>query len=158
MYHLDSSPNFVWRNAYSTSNRFTRNSRGNKQIFNPSFGGRSKMLFDKIQKMLFWNFYLESTRIVLKEKRSEKLSKIKSILFKVNKTENQFHFLPLSQIPEEEEIETILTGFQLQAIGKISLKKYYESTDPNSLFQLKTYFIKYEAIRKSKLYNQLRIQ
>jgi len=116
------------------------------------------MLFDKIQKMLFWNFYLESTRIVLKEKRSEKLSKIKSILFKVNKTENQFHFLPLSQIPEEEEIETILTGFQLQAIGKISLKKYYESTDPNSLFQLKTYFIKYEAIRKSKLYNQLRIQ
>ena len=34
-------------------------------------------------------------------------------------------------------------GFQLEAEGKISLKKYYESTQ----FQLNGYSIKYESIR-----------
>ena len=43
----------------------------------------------------------------------------------------------LGKISEAEKIEIIKLGFQLQAEGKISLKKYYESTDPNSLFQLK---------------------
>ncbi len=40
--------------------------------------------------------------------------------------------------------------------GKISLKKYYESTDPNSLFQSKAYNIKYESIRGIKLYQSLK--
>jgi hypothetical protein len=43
-------------------------------------------------------------------------------------------FITLGTISEQEKIEIIQTGFQLQAEGKISLKKYYESTDPNSLF------------------------
>jgi len=62
----------------------------------------------------------------------------------------------LGKIPEEEQIEIIKTGFQLQAEGKLSLKKYYESTDPNSLFQSKGYSIKYESIRRTKLYQQLK--
>jgi len=62
----------------------------------------------------------------------------------------------LGNIPEEEKIEIIKSGFQLQAEGKISLKKYYESTDQYSLFQLKEYQIKYETIRRTKLYQQLK--
>jgi len=75
---------------------------------------------------------------------------------KQNKAENKSNFVTLSQISEEERVEIIKKGFQLQAEGKISLKKYYESTDSNSLFQLKGYRIKYEAIRKNKFYQQLK--
>ena len=59
-------------------------------------------------------------------------------------------------ISEQEKIEIIQRGFQLQAEGKISLKKYYENTDPNSLFQSKGYSIKYESIRRTKLYQNLK--
>ena len=65
------------------------------------------------------------------------------------------NFVTLGKIPEEEQIEIIKTGFQLQAEGKLSLKKYYESTDPNSLFQSKGYSIKYETIRKITLFKKL---
>ena len=59
---------------------------------------------------------------------------------------------------EEEKIEIIQTGFRLNQQGKISLKKYYEGVSKaNSLFQLRGYRIKYEGIRKSKLYKQLKI-
>jgi hypothetical protein len=58
----------------------------------------------------------------------------------------------LGTISEQERLEIIQTGFQRQAEGKISLKKYYESTDPDSLFQWKGYNIKYENIRCTKLY------
>ena len=44
----------------------------------------------------------------------------------------------------------------MQFQGKISLKKYYESTDTNNLFQLKEYNIKYSTIQKTKLYQQLK--
>jgi len=63
----------------------------------------------------------------------------------------------LGKISEEEKIEIIQRGFQLQAEGKISLKKYYESTQKYSLFQFKGYSIKYEAIRKNKFYQQLKL-
>jgi hypothetical protein len=62
----------------------------------------------------------------------------------------------LGKILEEEKIEIIQMGFRLNQEGKISLKKYYESTDPNSLFQSKGYSIKYESIRRTKLYQQLK--
>jgi hypothetical protein len=62
----------------------------------------------------------------------------------------------LERISEDEKIEIIQLGFQLQAEGKISLKKYYESTDPNSLVQSKGYSIKYESIGRTKLYQQLK--
>jgi len=62
----------------------------------------------------------------------------------------------LGKISEAEKIEFIKLGFQLQAKGKISLKKYYESTDPDSLFQSKGYSIKYESIRRRPLFKQLK--
>jgi len=65
------------------------------------------------------------------------------------------NFTTLGKIPEQERIEIIQRGFQLQAEGKISLKKYYESTDPYSLFQFKEYSIKYESIRHQQFYKDL---
>lgn len=69
---------------------------------------------------------------------------------------NHHNFITLANLPQEEKIEIIKTGFQLQAKRTISLKKYYESTEPNSLFQLKRYSIKYETIRRAKLYQTLK--
>ena len=69
---------------------------------------------------------------------------------------NHHNFITLANLPQEENIEIIKTGFQLQAKRIISLKKYYESTEPNSLFQLKRYSIKYETIRRTKLYQNLK--
>jgi hypothetical protein len=66
------------------------------------------------------------------------------------------NFIILGKISEEDKIEIIQTGFELQAQGKISLKKYYETRYPNSLFQLKGYNIKYESIRRTKLYQNLK--
>jgi hypothetical protein len=44
----------------------------------------------------------------------------------------------LGKISEEEKIEILKRGFQLQAQGTISLKKYYERvSEANSLFQWK---------------------
>jgi hypothetical protein len=58
----------------------------------------------------------------------------------------------LGRIPKEQKIEIIKTGFQRQAEGKISLKKYYEGvSEANSLFQLKGY-----SIKRTKLYQQLK--
>jgi hypothetical protein len=62
----------------------------------------------------------------------------------------------LGKISEQERVEIIKKGFQLQAEGKISLKKYYQSTDPDSLFQSKGYFIKYDSIRRTELYQSLK--
>ena len=45
-----------------------------------------------------------------------------------NKAQNRVNFITLGRISEQEKIEIIQRGFQLQAEGKISLKKYYEST------------------------------
>jgi len=77
-------------------------------------------------------------------------------ILKQNKAENKSNFVTLSQLSEQERVEIIKKGFQLQAEGKISLKKYYQSIDPNSLFQLKGYSIKYETLRRTKLYQKLK--
>jgi hypothetical protein len=41
-------------------------------------------------------------------------------------TNNQANFITLGKISEEDKIEIIKLGFQLQNEGKISLKKYSE--------------------------------
>lgn len=69
---------------------------------------------------------------------------------------NQPNFITLGKISEQEKIEIIQTGFQRQAEGKISLKKYYEGTEIHNLFQFKGYSIKYETIRRTKLYQTLK--
>ena len=56
---------------------------------------------------------------------------------KQNQAQNGPNFVTLGKISEPEKIEIIKRGFQLQAEGKISLKKYYESTDQYSLFEWK---------------------
>ena len=72
------------------------------------------------------------------------------------KSLNEHNFITLRKITEQERIEIIQTGFQLQAQETISLKKYDESKDPNSLFQLKGYSIKYESIKRTSLYKSLK--
>ena len=72
------------------------------------------------------------------------------------KAENEPKFVTLSKISEEDRREIIQTVFQRNQEGKISLKKYYQSTDPNSLFQLKGYSIKYKSVRWTRLYQQLK--
>ena len=67
-------------------------------------------------------------------------------------------FTKLNNLTQQEKTEIIETGFQHQAEGKISLKKYYQSTDLYSLFQSKGYTIKYETIRRTKIYQQLKFQ
>jgi flagellar biosynthesis chaperone FliJ len=73
-----------------------------------------------------------------------------------DKAQNENNFITLGKILKDEQTEIIQRGFQLQKEGKISLKKYYQSTDPDSLFQWKGYSIKYETIRGTKLYQQLK--
>ena len=80
---------------------------------------------------------------------SNTLSEESKIDFKIN-------FITLANLSEDEKIQIIQRGFQLNQEGKISLKKYYESTDPYSLVQSRGYKIKYETIRRTKLYQQLK--
>ena len=56
--------------------------------------------------------------------------------------QNRSNFITLGKISEQQRVEIIKKGFQLQAEGRISLKKYYESTEEFSLFQSKEYSIK----------------
>ena len=71
----------------------------------------------------------------------------------ISENQNQISFKTLSEISEDEKINIIQTGFQLNQEGKISLKNYYEGVNEvNSLFQLRGYRVKYESIRRTKLY------
>lgn len=73
-----------------------------------------------------------------------------------DKDPNGLNFVTLGNIYEQDKIEIIERGFQLNQEGKISLKKYYQSTEKYSLFQFKGYNIKYESIRRTKLYLRLK--
>ena len=55
------------------------------------------------------------------------------------KAQNDQNFITLGKISEQEKLEIIKLGFQLNQEGKIFLKKYQ---------------IKYDTIRKAKLYRQ----
>ena len=65
-------------------------------------------------------------------------------------------YMTVSKLSEDEKIEIMQLSFQLQAEKKISLKKYYQSREPYSLYRLKGYHIKFESIRKNKLYQKLK--
>ena len=118
------------------------------------------------QKVINLEAKLDNSKYPLSEsERSEQHSKspLKQLLdsnipYNQKNQQNQSNFRTLGKILEDEQIEIIKLGFQLQAEGKISLKKYYESTDEYSLFQSKGYQIKYESIRRTKLYQQLKFQ
>ena len=89
-------------------------------------------------------------------KHLQMLSSTNNLYSNQNETQNTSNFVTLGKILEKEKIEIIQTGFQLQAEGKLSLKKYYEGTEIHSLFQFKGYSIKYETIRRTKLYQTLK--
>ena len=89
--------------------------------------------------------------------------KFKQISSNQEKARNEEDFTTLSKISEEDKIQIFKTGFRRKLEGKISWKKYYESKDPDSLFQLgllqlegynKT--IKYESARRDTLYKELK--
>lgn len=70
-------------------------------------------------------------------------------------TEN--HFKALNTIPEQEVFEIVKTGFELNQKNNISLKDYYEGNNvSNSLLDLKGYSIKYETIRRHKIYKNIK--
>ena len=73
-----------------------------------------------------------------------------------NEKDLKGNFRTLGKISEQERVEIIERGFQLNQEGKISLKKYYEITQEYSLFQFKGYSVKYESIRRSKFYQKLK--
>ena len=116
---------------------------------------------------------LENQNLVIKEKlnmlsATDRSSKFDTSTLKVgnttsnqNEVQNRANFITSednfvddvwqtpADLSEDEKIEIIQLGFQLTNEKKISsLKKYYESTQEYSLFQLKGYKIKYESIRK----------
>ncbi len=99
------------------------------------------------------NLEVKEPRHPISESLSE--SQQYNILSNEEKTLNRQNFVTLGHIPEEDKIEILKTGFRLNQEGKIALKKYYETKDQYSLFQLKGYSIKYESIRRTKLYQQL---
>ena len=73
-----------------------------------------------------------------------------------NEDQKKHKFKTYGKISEEERIEIIQRGFQLNKEGKITLKKYYESTEEHSLFQFKGYSTKYGVIRNKELFKNLR--
>ena len=93
----------------------------------------------------------------LKPSQASKIDQQYNISSNQDKGLNGSNFTTLGTIPEQERLEIIKTGFRLNQEGKISLKKYYESTEEHSLFQLKGYSIKYESIRRTKLYKNLKL-
>jgi len=67
------------------------------------------------------------------------------------------YFENLKNISDEEKKEIIQKGFQLQAKKSLSLKEYYEGDNEESLINFKSYRIKYESIRRTKLYKDLKL-
>ena len=67
------------------------------------------------------------------------------------KAQNEHNFITLGKISEQEKIEIIKLGFQLNQEGKISLKKYYKGKGEYTLFEWKGYQMKYDTIRKTNL-------
>lgn len=68
----------------------------------------------------------------------------------------QVQFITLGNISEQEKVEIIKLGFQRNQEKKISLKNYYQGKGESTLFQWKGYQIKYDTIRKTKVYQQLK--
>ena len=79
-----------------------------------------------------------------------------NIPLNLNRGLNESNFITLGRLREEEKIEIIQEGFQRNQEGNISLRNYYESTQEYSLFQWKGYNLKYESIRRNKLYQTLK--
>jgi hypothetical protein len=71
-------------------------------------------------------------------------------------SQNKLNFKDLGEMSEDEKINIIKTGFRLKNDEKISFKQNYEGTEPYSLLQFRGYQIKYETIRLTKFYQNLK--
>lgn len=72
--------------------------------------------------------------------------------------QNDPNFVTLGKISEQEKVDIIRLGFQRNQEKKTSLKNYYQGKGEFTLFQWKGYQIKYDTVRKTELYQQLKIQ
>jgi hypothetical protein len=71
------------------------------------------------------------------------------------KGQNDPNFITLGKISEQAKVEITKLGFQRTQEKKISLKNYYQGKGKFTLFEWKEYQIKYDTIRKTKVYQQL---
>jgi hypothetical protein len=72
------------------------------------------------------------------------------------KPPNEDNFITLANLSEEEKYAIITIGFLDNERKVISLKKYYEGKGEYTLFKSSGYQIKYDSIRKTKLYKELK--
>ena len=73
------------------------------------------------------------------------------------KDQNEPNFTSLGKISQEEKVAIMKAGFQRSQQGKVSLKDYYEVEGENLLLKWKGYKIKYDSVRKTKLYQKLKL-
>ena len=106
------------------------------------------------QPEVFYTLTERSEEYNLPSNQDKGLNRVNFITFKDNFVGEVWQ--SPGNISEDEKIEIIKKGFQLNQEGKISLKKYYESTQEYSLFQSKGYSVKSESIRKTTLYQKLK--
>lgn len=118
-----------------------------------SLKGKIEKLQERVNNLEDINILSETSKITLKQ--IDTTQQYDSSLIG-NKRPTGSNFVTLGKISEEDKIEIIELGFQLKQEGQISLKKYYESTGQDSLFSSKRYNIKYETIRRTKLYKNLK--
>ena len=71
------------------------------------------------------------------------------------KGQNDHNFITLGKTSEQEKVDINKLGFQRNQEKKISLKNYYQGKGEFTLFEWKGYQIKYDTIRRTKLYQQL---
>ena len=108
------------------------------------------------QKVIGLEFKVEDPNYarIRQNKTSEAIKSIQQASLQI-KDRNQANFITLGKISEQEKVEIIKLGFQRNQKKKISLKNYYQGKGEFTLFEWKGYQIKYDTIRRTKLYQQL---
>jgi len=168
--------NIIRQNKKSALQEFLFGKNDDSKLDNQTSNPRIKILEDQIQNLSNQVdslqqkiIQLEHNQNILRETNLNGFSEPSKIDFKTSSNAQQYNislnqykglnesnFITLSKIPEQEIIEIIQKGFQLNQEQKISLKGYYESKEQYSLFQFKGYSIKYETIRRTNLYKQFK--
>jgi hypothetical protein len=134
----DNMEPFFWKNV----DRVIRQNKKN---------GLQQFLFSDSEESLI---HLQNQLDYLKSENA----KLKSQLSQLNETKNSKDsgFRSLAQIPDPEKIEIIKKAFEFESEGEISLRDFYEGDDELSLSQWKGYQIKFQNIKRSKIYKSFR--
>lgn len=120
-------------------------------------GGLENFLFPKEKLVSSFSSTKNTTSYINTLKNKIEILERKNIELKnlLLEKENP-NFQNLKHILDQEKREIIQKGFQLQVNRKIVLKNYYQSDEKKSLNRWKGYRIKYETIRRTKLYQELK--